>query len=206
MHIEFIDLLRCPNVHEESWLVAAFYRTEGRVVIEGKLGCPVCGAEYFVRDGVATFDDTNPSPQSAAPDESVSDGSLVAAMLDLSTPGMLALLAGEWARDAKAVSELTGARIIALNSPARALGSDDVAEIRARPPIPLAAQSLNGIALDVRYSTPAVLHEATRLLRVGGRLLATASAELPPTFRELARDGGQVICEQLGELTHLRRD
>src|SRR5215211_4533636 len=145
MHIEFIDLLRCPNVHEESWLVAAFYRLDGRVVVQGKLGCPVCGAEYFIQDGVAVFNGVNASLQATAPKESESDGTLIAALLDLSRPGMLVLLAGEWARDAEAVAELTGARIIALNSLARAFGSDDVAQIRARSPIPLAAQSLNGI-------------------------------------------------------------
>ena len=205
MHIEFIDLLRCPKVHEDSWLVAAFYRMDGRVVIEAKLGCPVCGAEYFIRDGVAVFDDTNPSPQSGEPDESVSDGTLIAALLDLSTPGMLALLAGEWARDAQAVSELTSARIIALNSRGRASGSDDVAEIRAALPIPLAAQSLNGIALDAAHATPAMLAEAARLLRPRGRLLVRGEAVLPQQFHELARDSNQVVAEFVGELISLRR-
>jgi uncharacterized protein YbaR (Trm112 family) len=205
MHIEFIDLLRCPNVHEDSWLVAAFYRMDGRVVIEGKLGCPVCGAEYFIRDGVAVFDDTDPALQTAAPDEFASDGTLIAALLDLSRPGMLALLAGEWARDAHAVSELTGARIIALNSPGRAFGSDDVAEIRARSPIPLAAQSLNGIAFDATHATPAMLSEAARLLRPRGRLLVRGEAELSQQFHELARDSNQVVAEYVGELVPLRR-
>jgi len=205
MHIEFIDLLRCPNVHEDSWLVAAFYQMDGRVVIEGKLGCPVCGAEYFIRDGVAVFDDSNPSLQSAASDESASDGTLIAAMLDLSRPGMVALLAGKWARDAQAVSELAGARIIALNSPEGPLGSDDVAEIRARTPVPLAAQSLNGIALDAAHATPAMLTEAARLLRPRGRLLVRGEAELSQQFHELARDSNQVVAEFVGELISLRR-
>lgn len=205
MHIEFIDLLRCPNVHEDSWLVAAFYRMDGRVVIEGKLGCPVCGAEYFIQDGVAVFDGANASLQAAAPDESASDGTMIAALLDLSRPGMLALLAGEWARDAQAVSELTGARIIALNSPGRAFGSDDVAEIRARSPIPLAAQSLNGIALDATHATPAMFTEAARLLRPRGRLLVRGEAELSQQFHELARDSNQVVAEYVGELVPLRR-
>jgi uncharacterized protein YbaR (Trm112 family) len=205
MHIEFIDLLRCPNVHEDSWLVAAFYRMDGRVVIEGKLGCPVCGAEYFIRDGVAVFDDTNLSLRATAPEQSTSDATLIAALLDLSRPGMLALLAGEWARDARAVSELTSARIIELNSPGRPLGSDDVAEIRARSPIPLAAQSLNGIALDAAHASPAMLTEAARLLRPRGRLLVRGEAELSQQFHELARDSHQVVAEYVGELVPLRR-
>src|SRR5687768_17771356 len=98
MHIEFIDLLRCPNQHEDSWLVAAFYRMDGRVVVEGKLGCPVCGAEYFIRDGVAVFNEI-PAPGHALPDPDP-DGTLLAALLNLERPGMLVLLAGSWARGA----------------------------------------------------------------------------------------------------------
>jgi uncharacterized protein YbaR (Trm112 family) len=205
MHIEFIDLLRCPNLHEDSWLVAAFYRLDGRSVVEGKLGCPVCGAEFLIQDGVAVFDDVRPQVQFASPDERASDGTLIAALLDLSRPGMLALLAGECARDAEAVSELTGARIVALNSPGRVFGSDGVAQVRARSPIPLAAQSLNAIALDETHATSTMLAEAARLLRPRGRLLLRGDAELSQQFHELARDSNQVVAELVGELVPLRR-
>jgi uncharacterized protein YbaR (Trm112 family) len=205
MHIEFIDLLRCPNLHEDSWLVAAFYKLDGRAVVEGKLGCPVCGAEYLIDDGVAVFDGSNASVEAAASDETASDGTVIAALLDFSRPGMLALLAGEWARDAQTVSELTGARIIALNSPGRAYGSDDIAEIRAHSPIPLAAQSLNAIALDATHATPTMLIEAARLLRPRGRLLVRGEAQLSQQFHELARDSDQVVAEFVGELISLRR-
>src|SRR5687768_1907806 len=99
MHIGFIDLLRCPNLHEDSWLVAAFYRMDGRVVVEGKLGCPVCGAEYFIREGTAVFGETPGQSQPSAVGADT-DGTVVAALLNLSRPGMLALLAGEWGREA----------------------------------------------------------------------------------------------------------
>src|SRR5215211_3717667 len=195
MHIEFIDLLRCPNVHEESWLVAAFYKLDGRAVIEGKLGCPVCGAEYFIHDGVAVFDVANAPLQAAATDEAASEGTLIAALLDLSKPGMLALLAGECAGDAQTVSEVTGARIIALNPPLRANESDAVAEVRAGVAVPLARQSFDGIALDAPHATPAMVAEAARLLRPRGRLLVRGPAELPQPFHELARDINQVVAE-----------
>lgn len=205
MHIEFIDLLRCPNPHDDSWLVAAFYKLDGRIVVEGKLGCPVCGAEYFIQDGIAIFEDDNASSQAPFSDESGSDDTLIAALLDLSRPGMTALLAGVWARGAQTISELTGARIIALNSPGPALRSDDVAEIRAGLPLPLAARSLDGIALDGAHAQPAMLSEAARLLRPRGRLLMRGKGELSQQFRELARDNNQVVAEFAGELIPLRR-
>src|SRR5688572_15451966 len=57
MHVELTDLFRCPVPHRESWLVAAAHRTESRVILDGVLGCPECGAEYVIRDGVARFDE-----------------------------------------------------------------------------------------------------------------------------------------------------
>ncbi len=203
MHLEFIDLLRCPAAHEESSLVAAFYRMDGRVVIEGKLGCPVCGAEYFIRDGVAFFDEDDTTvPDSSLP-EPVSDGTMLAAFLDLARPGMMALLAGDLARASVAIAELTGARIIALDSPSPLRGSDSVAEIRASFPIPLAEHSLDGIVLDREHCTAPMLAEAARVLRPRGRLAATAETTLPPHFRELARDAKFVVAEYVGELVAL---
>jgi uncharacterized protein YbaR (Trm112 family) len=205
MHIEFIDLLRCPNVHEDSWLVAAFYKMDGRIVVEGKLGCPVCGAEYFIRDGVAVFADAAASSEDSLANQSESVSTTIAAFLDLTRPGMLALLAGEWARESTATAELTGARVIALNSSSPSRGADAVAEIRAAVPVPLAGHSLDGIALDAAHATPAMLAEAARLLRPRGRLVVRGEAQLTERFRELARDSNQVVAEFVGELISLRR-
>jgi uncharacterized protein YbaR (Trm112 family) len=205
MYIEFIDLLRCPNAHEDSWLVAAFYRMDGRVVVEGKLGCPVCGAEYFIRDGVAVFDEAGAQGDEPPDRDPAPDGTSLAALLNLERPGMLALLAGDRAHDAQVVSELTGARILALNSLSRSRGSHAVAEVHAGLPVPLAAHCLDGIALDVTHATPAMLAEAARLLRPRGRLLVRGPARLSEAFRELARDSDQVVAEYVGELVSLKR-
>jgi uncharacterized protein YbaR (Trm112 family) len=205
MHIEFIDLLRCPNVHEDSWLVAAFYKMDGRVVVEGKLGCPVCGAEYFIRDGVAIFEESDLRSHDSPGDDPESDDILIAALLDLARPGMVALLAGSWARESEAVAELTGARIIALNSSTMSYGADAVAEVRAGLPVPLAQRSLDGIALDAAHATPAILAEAARLLRPRGRLVMRGDTRLSQAFHELARDSNQVVAEYVGELVPLRR-
>jgi uncharacterized protein YbaR (Trm112 family) len=207
MHIEFLDLLRCPNPHEETWLVAALHQMDGRLVIEAKLGCPVCGAEYFIRDGIAIFggDESTDSAIQNSPQEEAA--MRIAAFLDLTGPGKLVLLAGDEAAAAEALSELADARVVSLNasSQVQSVRSEGVAGIRAGPPIPLAAKSLHGVALDELHSTPALIGEAARLLRPRGRLLARARAELSPEFRELARDADRVIAEYVGELVSLRR-
>jgi hypothetical protein len=105
------------------------------------------------------------------------------------------------------LSELADARVFSLNPPSREhpLRSERVAEIRAQSRVPLAAKSLDGIALDAEHSIQEMLVEAARLLRPRGRLLAGPSARLSPQFRELARDAHHVIAEYIGELVTLRR-
>jgi uncharacterized protein YbaR (Trm112 family) len=206
MHIEFVDLLRCPAVHEDSWLIAAVTTMEGRIVVEAKLGCPVCGASYLVRDGVALFDEKFPSQEQDLEGDSDPDAPMkIAAFLDLTRPGAVALLAGDWAAASAGVAELAGARILSLNAGHPTRGLENVAEIRATARVPVADSSMDGAALDVKYSDPEMIDEAARLLRPRGRLIAAGTAELPPQFRELARDENHVVAEYVGELVSLRR-
>lgn len=219
MHIEFIDLFRCPRPHEETWLVAAFKRMAGRLVIEGKLGCPVCGAEYPIRNGVAVFGEstgTSTEPHAAgdsaetlrhareaAPDEDVVR---LAAMLGLSRPGMLVLLAGTLAPMSHQLSALASARVLTLNSiPAGTDDSETVASIGIGDAIPIASRSVDGIALDAAAGNSALLGEVSRVLKAGGRLVAPASFSLPAGLRKLARDELHVVAESVGELIVLGR-
>lgn len=187
--------------------MAALHQMDDRLVIDAKLGCPVCGAEYFIRNGVAIFAGEE-STDSAIPLSPDDDAAMrIAAFLDLTGPGKSVLLAGKMAAASETLSELADARVISLNPPSHSQTSrlERVAEVRARAPIPLAAKSLDGVALDELHSTPEVLAEAGRLLRPRGRLLADARARLSPDFRELARDADHVIAEYVGELVTLRR-
>ena len=202
MYIEFIDLLRCIEAHEESQLVAALNRVDGRHVIEAKLGCPVCGAEFFIRDEVAIFDDTAAFPPPILVDDSYA--MRISAFLDLITPGKVVLLSGDFAGVAASVAESSGARVIALNSSSPANLIDDVAEIRASSKMPLASKSLDGVALDESHSTPDLLTEASRLLKPGGRLYSKSSAPLPPQFRELAAGDKEIVAELVGDLVNLK--
>jgi len=207
MHLEFVDLLRCPRPHDESGLVAAITRMEGRDVREGKLGCPVCGAEYHIRESVAIFSDY--PPKTVAGDLALTDldaaATTIAAFLDLTRPAMLVLLAGNWALASEQVAELTGARIVALDASPNYARSESVASVRADVRLPLANCSLDGIALDEAHSTRETLNDAARLLRPRARIVAAAAAELSSHFRDLARDSSHVVAEYVGELVSLRR-
>ena len=52
--IELTDLLRCPEPHEEQFLVLLPDQMQDRSVRSGKLGCPVCHREYRIVDGKAS--------------------------------------------------------------------------------------------------------------------------------------------------------
>ena len=77
MFIEVTDLLRCPAEHDEAYLVLLPEVMEGREVTAGRLGCPVCHAEYPVREGVAELGPP-PAVEAGAPRL---DGGGVAALL-----------------------------------------------------------------------------------------------------------------------------
>ena len=112
MHIELIDLLRCPKDHEETWLVAALTAVQDRFVIKAKLGCPVCGVSYSISNGIADLriqaGDHSPSHTTTDSDDAVR----IAALLNLTRPGAVAVLEGDHAAVAQNVSDMTESRII----------------------------------------------------------------------------------------------
>ena len=81
MYIPLVDILRCPRPHDETWLVASIVRAEARDIIDGVLGCPICSAEYPIRDGAVDFGGAGaPAPYIAPGEESAVR---IAAALDL---------------------------------------------------------------------------------------------------------------------------
>src|SRR5579859_5642245 len=55
MHIELTEMLRCPEKHQEEFLVLSTVEMSGRMVARGLLGCPVCHKEYEIANGVVEF-------------------------------------------------------------------------------------------------------------------------------------------------------
>ena len=198
MHLEVVQALRCPTDHAPTWLVARTDLLDARHIAEGVLGCPVCGAEYPVSGGVLRLGAALPTPYTALdPDAPLR----AAALLDLTTPHGLVLLAGDWARSAVEVAAMVDQiHLLALDSPADApppgLG---VSSVEAGACIPLRASVARGIALDQAHATGGALKEAAEALRPGGRLIAPVAVPLPFPLVELARDGGWWVAERPAE-------
>ena len=201
MYIESIDLLRCPQEHEETWLVAAFTRMDGRFVVEGKLGCPICNASYDIVDGIACF--SGEVSDAFAPKVDQDAVVRTAALLNLTRPGAVAVLCGDEANAAEDISELTQCRIIALNPSANIEDTERVATVVCANRIPLASSSVEAIALG---ACAALVSDVARILRPGGRMTANTDIALPRELREIARDDSTVVVESVGAVITLQRN
>jgi uncharacterized protein YbaR (Trm112 family) len=194
MFIELVDALRCPRSHEESWLVLAATRIEARHVQEGTLGCPVCHAEYPIRDGIADFrldaapDDAGRTGSAQADARSIDAVSAdhLAALLDLGDALGFVVLVGDWSRRAAGLLELDIVPPLLVVDP-----PDDVrivpgmSGVRTGGALPLAAGAARAVAVDDTDASR--LASSVHVTRAGGRIVAPAAASVPNGARELAR-------------------
>lgn len=202
MFVEHIDLFRCPNAHEESWLVVAARTTVGRRILEGTLGCPVCRAEYRITSGVAYLGaeaPASPGPPDSAPEVEAPEALVLraAALLGLDEATGVVALAGEWALAARALAELVRVHVVLVNpAPGAAVPAVGASVVRVAGRLPMGAGVLRGAALDASTAAPDFLASAVHALRAGGRLVAPSSAPVPPACRELARDDRHWVAER----------
>src|SRR4051812_2830577 len=114
MFLPLVDSLRCPIVHEETWLVASIDRVDDRDIITGSLGCPQCLAEYPIHDGIVEFGDDVSLPAYRAPDDA--DAMRLAAALDLTDVRMTAVLQGTWASHAPLMRGFSPSQLLLVNA------------------------------------------------------------------------------------------
>lgn len=208
MYIELIDLLRCPRIHDESWLVAAFSKMDGRFVIEGKLGCPVCSASFPIANGIADLRDSldvaaaNPYTRSDEDDDALA--MRVAAMLGLTRAGSVAVLSSMPGSIAGLVSEMASVRVVGTNSLTPAIEQENIAMIRSSVRLPFASGSIDAVMLGSTAQNEDV-EEAVRILKTGGRLVVTADSPLRGNLKDFARDDRYIVAESTGPLFGLTR-
>lgn len=194
MHVDAIQHLICPAAHDPAALVASAWEQHDHRIVQGALGCPRCGAEYPIREGVADFRQPNAAERapSAEVSEPPNEAAVVrlAAQLDLSEPGRLVLLLGAYAALAPALSVMFDAQCLVagaeggLERHVAALAS----VMRVGASLPLAQASLHGVAMDDPHVALMGLTQACAILRPRGRLVAPAGAPAGTGMTELARD------------------
>ena len=207
MFIELVDVLRCTGAHEETWLVASADRMDGRHIVEGSLGCPICRARFPIRDGAADFRGVAAAPSAGRdlPDEAPPDHGdpatealRLAALLDLREPAQRALLAGAWAHHADDLLALVPAELLLLDPGPLLRGGAGRSVLHVGvQPLPLAAGAMHAAALDAPISRdPARAASVVRAVRARGRVVGPVGAPVPEGVRELTRDARHWVAER----------
>jgi uncharacterized protein YbaR (Trm112 family) len=188
VHLDLVDVLRCPAPHADGWLVCATTDTRGRILHEGWLGCPICQAQYPVRDGVVDMGEPIGSPSQAPPRDD--DVVRLAAALDLVSPGRLVVLMGAWAAYAAALSTIVPVRLVCIDTMESVPEVDDIviAQMRGASARSVARGQVDGIALDAAHATAMQRDAAVHALRAQGRLVLPATIAMPDGVTRLTGD------------------
>lgn len=174
--------------------MAAVSRTVERHIMDGVLGCPVCGAEYVIAEGVVRFDDVDrPSPAAASAEEALR----LSAFLELTDARGFALFLGRWGAQVDQVRRLSETPILLVNPPVT-LGGEAAGVILTRDVLPLGAASARAAALDERVSAD-LAQSVVRAVRTGGRMIGPVSIALPRGVTEIARDTRVWVAEKTAE-------
>jgi len=208
VHIELTEMLRCPERHEEGFLVLSTGEMLGRMVRSGVLACPKCGREYPVVRGVVQFSGSREpgagsgaAPSTTAPRSPLPapvDAHTLQALLDLSGPGGYVLLLGSAARHAVGLAGLMGGiHFVAVNAP------DDVEELpvlsllACETMIPLRQKVGRAAVVGPDRLGPEWLAEARRVLLPGRRLVIESERVAAPVgLTQLALGHGLFVGER----------
>ncbi len=188
MFIELVDSLRCLEAHDETWLVAAVTRMDGRHVAEGVLGCPICRREYPIRDGIAWFTATAPDAEHLTRVGQTADSDRImraGALLGLTDVGGIVCVDAAWSDCADALAELGPAHVVVLNATVDS-AADRVSVLAVDDRLPLARGSVRAAA--VGDASSGLVAPAVESLRAGARLVGPANAPVPDGVTELVRD------------------
>jgi uncharacterized protein YbaR (Trm112 family) len=188
MFIELTDHLRCPVDHEESFLVLLPDRIEGRSVLAGQLGCPVCGRTYELRDGVL---DLGGAPDWTEDSETVLDAEAVTALTGLHGPGGYLTLVGSVASLWQEIAELNpGVALVAVNPPAGMGNTPGISVLRAGR-IPLKSGAMRGVVLGKTFGGSADwVSEAARVVLPGLRVVGEGPDPSPAVIDLMASADG----------------
>jgi hypothetical protein len=207
--IELLDLLRCTNAHEDTWLVASFKTVSNRFVMDGILGCPTCSAKYSITAGIADFrtgtDTFRREPWlSLTTLEREHLATRAGAFLSVTEPGATVVMGGSWASAAQELSVMTEARVLALNPDKGVEESETVGLLRVGTEIPVAPGSVLGVALDSSFPAE-ILASAVKAVRPGGRIVGPTEIPPPNELLVLAHDESYWVAEKAPEVIKLSR-
>jgi len=188
MFIELTDHLRCPEDHDESFLVLLPDKMEGRSVRTGQLGCPVCGRTFQIVDGVF---DAGEEPVVSSARASVLTPESVTVLTGLHGPGGYLALVGSVASLWQEVAERnSGIGLVGINPAPDVVDRPEISVVRGKR-IPLKSRSLRGVVLGKPYADdPYWVGEAARVVLPGLRVVGEGADPSDNTIDLMASAGG----------------
>ena len=181
-------MLRCPETHEQAFLVMSTGEMVGRMVRSGILGCPVCRKEYPIVKGIVNFSSGEGTPlrdkntQSLRGVPSPPDADTLQALLDLSGPGGYVVLVGSAVRHAVGLAGLMGGiHFVGINPPADVEELPVLSLLACETMIPLRGAMARSLVVGADWAGDPWLGEAQRVLLRGRRLVIEAERVKPPS-------------------------
>jgi len=206
MHIELIEMLRCPEEHREEFLVLSTSEMNGRMVWLGLVGCPVCHRDFEIIDGIVDFTEVvtgerqvrsvrrTPAPDSPA----VVDAQSLQALLDLGGPGGYVIMLGSAARHAVGLAGLMGGiHFVGINAPPDVGELPILSLIQTDQVIPLRQAMARGVVVGAELAKTGWIAEGSRVLLHGRRLVVESEKPvLPDGVKQLALGHGLWVGEK----------
>jgi uncharacterized protein YbaR (Trm112 family) len=206
MHIELTEMLRCPEEHREEYLVLSTSEMNGRTVMLGVVGCPVCQREFEIIDGIVDFTTavTGARPARAvrrtpAPRSPVTiDAQSLQALLDLGGPGGYVILLGSAARHAEGLAGVMGGvHFVGINAPPDVEELPILSLLQSDRIVPLRQGMARGVVVGAELSATPWVAEGTRVLLRGRRLVVESElAAGPDGVTQLAAGQGVWVGEK----------
>jgi hypothetical protein len=184
--IELTDHLRCTGDHPESFLVLLPDRMVGRRVVEGSLGCPVCGRVVAVTEQGVDFGGEPPGTR-----DTVLTAPAIAAFLGLTGPGGYLALFGSVGAVASTLAELLpGIRMVLVNPPIGTVDSEIASVLRAGGS-PVKAGTMRGVVVGLDHGTHERWTEAAiDAVLSGNRVVVEGPRSARPGLDYLAEAAG----------------
>lgn len=193
MFIELTDILRCPQPHDEAFLVLVPETMDRRSVRTGALGCPICQREYPITDGVARFTRNPPLPP---PLSTEIDAGALAVFLGLSGPGgYVALVGAGPTLGAGLIEAIPAVHVVVINA-------EGTSELPMLSPlqadgIPIKSRNLRGVVLLGEYGeNTGWLNEAARAVLPGLRVVGQGAPPSHPALEVLGSADGWYVAQR----------
>ena len=197
MHIEVTEILRCPQPHDESYMICGPVTMDGRDVVRGGLACPVCRAEYPIVDRVAWFapPDAVAGLQAAAAPSLTADA--VRTFLDLQGGGGYVLLVGDATRlGPELASHLPLSAVVCCSLSSSRPDPGSLSVIHSPRLLPVKRRSVRAVVVGSDASVDPWLSAAVETLLPGLRVIVEDEAAAPAGVVELARGAGVFVGEK----------